>query len=72
MVLAEPNLPEKFIPSLVLLYELLNDDDEPFAFDHTPLAPPSGTRQPDGHGSYIDFAVSEVVQRVLSVEDEPV
>ena len=42
------------------------------AFDHIPLLPPSGTRQPAGHGSYIDLSLDEVVQRVLSVEDEPV
>ena len=26
-------------------------DDEPFAFDYTPFAPPSGTLQPAGQGS---------------------
>ena len=74
MVEAPPNLPEKFIPSLGLLYsnELVNDDDEPKAFDQTPLLPPSGIRQPTGQGSKIDFVLSEVVQRVLSVDDEPV
>ena len=74
MVEVLPNLPEKFMPSLVLLYndEFLNVDDEPKAFDQTPLRPPSGTRQPTGHGSYIDFVLFEVVQRVLSVDDEPV
>ena len=74
MVLAEPNLPEKFMPFLVLSYNdtSLKVEDEPKAFDHIPLLPPSGTRQPTGHGSYIDLSLDEVVQRVLSVEDEPV
>ena len=72
MVDAEPNLPEKFMPSLVLSYVPIYDEDEPNAFDQTPLLPPSGTRQPAGHGSYIDFVLSDVVQRVLSVDDVPV
>ena len=74
MVLAEPNLPEKFMPLLVLSYNDASSkcDDEPKAFDQIPLFPPSETRQPAGHGSYIDLPLSEVVQRVLSVEESPV
>ena len=53
MVGVSPNLPEKFMPSLVLSYNELsvNEDGEPRAFDQTPLLPPSGTRHPAGHGS---------------------
>ena len=58
----------KDIPSFVLSYVVVPNP----AFDHIPLLPPSGTRQPAGHGSYIDLSLDEVVQRVLSVEDEPV
>ena len=58
----------KDIPSFVLSYVVLPNP----AFDHIPLLPPSGTRQPDGHGSYTDFDLSDVVQRVLSVDEEPV
>ena len=55
----------KDIPSFVLSYVVVPNP----AFDHIPL---SGTRQPAGHGSYIDLSLDEVVQRVSSVEDEPV
>ena len=58
----------KDIPRFVLSYVVLPNP----AFDHIPLLPPSGTRQPAGHGSYIDLLLSDVVQRVLSFEESPV
>lgn len=53
MVLEDPNLLEKFMPSLVSSYndESMKCDDEPKAVDQIPSSPPSGTRQPAGHGS---------------------
>ena len=59
----------KDIPLFVLSYVVVSKNP---AFDHIPLLPPSGTRQPAGHGSHIDLSLDEVAQRVLSVEDEPV
>ena len=58
----------KDIPLFVLSYVVVPNP----AFDHIPFLPPSGTRQPAGHGSYIDLTLDEVVQRVLSVEESPV
>ena len=58
----------KDIPPFVPSYSGVPNPD----FDHIPLLPPSGTRQPAGHGSYIDLSLDEVVQRVLSVEESPV
>ena len=58
----------KDIPSFALSYVVVPNP----AFDHIPLSPPFGTRQPAGHGSYIDLTLDEVVQRVLSVEESPV
>ena len=58
----------KDIPLFALSYVVVSNP----AFDHIPFLPPSGTRQPAGHGSYIDLSLDEVVQRVSSVEDEPV
>ena len=55
----------KVIPSFVLSYVVsLNP-----AFDQTPLLPPSGTRQPAGHGSEIDFVLSDVVHNELLREE---
>ena len=58
----------KDIPLFVLSYVVVPNP----AFDHIPFLPPSGTRQPAGHGSYIDLSLDEVVQRVLSVKEPPV